>query len=315
MPFRKLALLAASITTVLLAPTTLAHANSFSALVVYGDSLSDNGNLYNATKAVLGAGIPTSPPYYMGRYSNGPVAVEQLASMLGTPLYDFAFGGATSGVGNIGDGGTQTTLGTFGLPGLTRELAGSSAFLSTPGLSSNALFVVWGGANDFLINGPVTTAAADIVGIVSTLKSAGAQHILVPGMPDLGLTPDYYGVAAATAYSQQFNALLQAGLPSGVTYFDTFGLLHQIEANPSAYGITDLTDPCLNPTTGAVCAKPSQYLFWDGFHPTSTIDTTLANNFAVAVLPTPEPPSWLLLASGVAGLSLLARGARERLQT
>ena len=75
MPFRKLALLAVSITTVILAPTTLAHADSFSALVVYGDSLSDNGNLYNATKAVLGTGIPTSPPYYMGRYySLGPAA-------------------------------------------------------------------------------------------------------------------------------------------------------------------------------------------------------------------------------------------------
>lgn len=312
MSFRKLALFAAPLAMAFLATAPFATAATFSGIVVYGDSLSDNGNLYNATKKVLGVGIPTSPPYYMGRYSNGPVAVEQLATKLGAPLYDFAFGGATSGVGNYGDNGTQTSLGLFGLPGLATELAGSQAFLSTPGLLSSALFVVWGGANDFVINGSVTVAAADIIGIVDTLASQGAKNILVPGMPDLGLTPDYYGEAAATAYSQQFNALLQAGLPAGATYFDTFGLLHQVEANPSAYGLTDLTDPCLNTTLGTVCSNPSQYLFWDGFHPTTTIDTLVANDFAAAVVPTPEPSTWMLLGSGMAGLGALVRRKRQK---
>src|SRR5580700_5150096 len=85
-------------------------ADTFTSVVVYGDSLSDNGNLFAAT------GQPPAP-YFEGRRSNGPVAVEQLATALGVPLHDFAWIGATTGIGNIGDGGTPTSFGALKLPG------------------------------------------------------------------------------------------------------------------------------------------------------------------------------------------------------
>lgn len=165
-------------------------ADPFTSVVVYGDSLSDNGNLFAAT----GGTIP-GPPYFDGRRSNGPVAVEQLATTLGVPLQDFAWIGATTGIGNFGDGGTPTGFGSFGLPGMQTELAGTAGLLG-PFLSSG-LFVVWGGANDFLAPSPldsfpsgvIARGVSDLVGIVTTLQGLGAQHILVPGMPDLGLTP------------------------------------------------------------------------------------------------------------------------------
>jgi phospholipase/lecithinase/hemolysin len=280
----------------------LAKASSFSEVVVYGDSLSDNGNLYSLT------GQPPSP-YYNGRFSNGPVGVEQLATMLGIPLVDFAFGGATSGVGNYFDGGTQTALGAFGLPGVAGELAGSQPFLASTNLSS-ALFVVWGGANDFLVAGSVTTAVNNIDSIVATLESDGATHILVPGIPDLGLTPDFYGDTVATAYAAAFNSLLQGSLPAGATYVDTFNLLRSINSDPAAYGFTDVTDPCLNTTAMTLCSNPTQYLFWDGFHPTTTADAILANEFAAAA--TPEPTSILLLGSGLSGLAVVVRQRMRR---
>ena len=171
MPCRKFLLLVA----ILLLATPFTNASFYSTLVVYGDSLSDNGNLYSAI------GYPPSP-YFQGRFSNGPVAAEQLAAALGVPLLDFAFGGATSGIGNYVDGGTQTTPGAFGLPGMQLELAGSAPIL-TPPLTTTALFMVWGGANDFLVGGSVSTAVANIDSIIATLQSDGAQHILVPGMP------------------------------------------------------------------------------------------------------------------------------------
>ena len=292
MPFRKLLLLVAFI---LLVKTSFADSSQYSALVVYGDSLSDNGNLYSV------AAYPPSPPYYMGRFSNGPVAAEQLASFLGVPLYDFAFGGATTGVGNYVDGGTQTTPGSAGLPGMQGELALSAPILKPP-LTSTALFLVWGGANDFLVSGSISTAVANIDSIIATLLGDGAQHILVPGMPDLGITPDFYGNSTATEYALLFNSLLQASLPQGVTYVDTFYLSEKLSTDPEAYGLTNSTDPCFNGTT--VCSNPNQYLFWDGFHPTTAADAILASQFAAA---TPEPSSILLIGTGMSGLIVLVR--------
>ena len=311
MSLRPLLSLVGSVVMGLVALTPATYADTFSSVVVYGDSLSDNGNLYRLS----GGTVPASPPYDNGRLSNGPLAVEQLATRLGLPLIDFAVAGATSGVGNEIDGGTQASFGAFHLPGMLAELgsAGSAALLASN--PSTSLFVVWGGANDFLAKGStVATAAADIDTIVGTLEAAGARHILVPGTPDLGLTPDFLGTSAAasaTAYSEAFNTLLQSTLPFGATYVDTFNLLRAVVAHPAQYGFTDTTQPCLNSVTGQVCSDPSKYLFFDGLHPTTAGDTIVANEFANAVTPTPEPSSLLLLGSGVVGLTTLVRGRRR----
>ena len=78
-------------------------------------------------------------------------------------------------------------------------------------------------------------------------------------MPDLGLTPAYYGNPSATALSYAFDQGLRADLPAGVTYFDAFGFMHAVVANPGAFGFTDVTDPCLVGITP--CSNPNRYLF------------------------------------------------------
>jgi outer membrane lipase/esterase len=67
MQSRKAPNFAALISLTVLALTSLATAGAYSNIFVYGDSLSDLGNIY----AISGHTIPPSPPYYMGRFSNG----------------------------------------------------------------------------------------------------------------------------------------------------------------------------------------------------------------------------------------------------
>ena len=281
---------------------TLANASPFSAVVVYGDSLSDNGNLFAV------AGQPGPPAYYPGRASNGPVAVELLSGYLGVPLLDFAWAGSTTGIGNhLDPGGTPTSLGTNGVPGMTTSFGMTSAAISSQ--AASALFVVWGGPDDFLSPSPLdktpieiaNRAVTNIVGIASGLQSLGAQDILVPGLPDLGLTPfgQTVGVAQASALSAYFNTTLRNSLPAGVTFYDTSALMHRVVNNPAAYGFTNVTGQCIDPTASVPtpCANPDQYLFWDDFHPTTRAHQILAQEFADTAVP--EPATFLLTGWGL----------------
>jgi phospholipase/lecithinase/hemolysin len=255
------------------------------------------GNIYTVSNHT----IPLSPPYYNGRFSNGPLAVEYLANSLHAPLTSFAWGGATTGIGNSGDNGTQTSFGFLGLPGMETQVATTLGSIPAQ-LIPTSLFIVWGGPDDYISGGTVAQGVTDVLTIIGALQLAGAQHILVPGMPDLGLTPAYYGSASASGFSQAFDLTLQANLPKGVTYFDTYGFMHYVVSNPGLFGFTDVTDPCLVGTTP--CSNPNQYLFWDSLHPTTAADAILAAQFANAV---PEPSTLLMLGTGVAGLAGMLR--------
>ncbi len=280
-------------------------------VIVYGDSLSDNGNLYRAS----GNTAPPSPPYYDGRRSNGPVAVEQLASSLNVPLIDYAWIGATTGIGNYADGGTVTSVGTYGLPGMTATYAATSGAI-TPYLST-ALFVVWGGPNDFLAPSPNDTSTAATIlralnnelTIIQELKGRGARTILAPGMPDLGLTPYFQSLgpiaaAGGTAITNAFNSALQAELPPGVIYYDTAALLRAVIADPTAYGFLNATDYYLHVSTG----NPNDYVFYDDFHPTTATHALIAREFLEATA-VPEPSTLIIVGSGFA--LLLFRRKRQ----
>ena len=89
-----------------------ASAQSYDRLVVFGDSLSDNGNLYLAT----GRTTPASPPYFQGRFSSGPVWTE----LLGFNAANFT--GPVTGSINYAFGGSRTDASTTPPPGMLAQL-------------------------------------------------------------------------------------------------------------------------------------------------------------------------------------------------
>jgi cholinesterase len=232
-------------------------------------------------------------PYFFGRYSNAPVAVERLAEKLGVPLHDFAVGGALSGLTNEDPRLPQTGV-----------LAQVQAFVAAKRrLDADALNVVWGGANDFLGASDLNPSAAikitrDAVSNLSqsliALYRRGARHFLVPNLPDLGLAPlERSQSSEATGVSVLFNRALGLALhalsnslrESDIRTFDTAALLQTVVDSPGAYGFANVNDACVGDST-YVCILDSfnggdaaGYLFWDAVHPSSKAHALLADQF------------------------------------
>jgi phospholipase/lecithinase/hemolysin len=273
----------------------------FTQVIAFGDSLSDNGNTFTAS-----GGVYPIAPTTMGRQSSGPVAVEYLAAALGVDLNDRAWAGATTGQGNTWDGGSVSTR--TGLPGMTSALEDDlqAGLVVDP----DALYLVWGGPNDLLaLSSPadaprvISQAVTNLVTITAILQGLGAQHVIVPGMPDLSVTPRVRfldtvqpGTAALLQFvSLQFNTSLAAALPGGAKYFDTNSVFLDVYNNPGAYGFENVSTPCA--VVGVVCATPSDYLFWDDLHPTSEAHQLLGDAFYTAAIP--EPSTWLTVFAGL----------------
>lgn len=262
-------------------PNLLAPPVNYAAMYVFGDSLSDTGNDYAATKAqrMTPAIPPSDTPYatyWEGRFSNGPVAVEYLWQLIArkpgselTPFVEaggldkkasvnFAFGGAGSGVQNV------TPMG-FPVPGLQGQVALYAKALAGKKSRPNALYVVWSGSNDYLQN--ISHDPYQVVGQVAqsirALYDTGAREFLVPNLPDLGGTPmvKAQGTAASAQFTQlakNHNALLASNLRTlaALPGIKIFGLdVYKLGETLTSVGLINTDVPALafqSPDTGAV---------------------------------------------------------------
>jgi len=315
---------------------TTVNAGAFSQLVVFGDSLSDPGNAAAMTTPSGGQPFfPPSPPYAY-RFSNGPTAAEYLAQSYGvtvnlgwptamTTSNNFAVGGALNSNGNYNftvDSPTGlTNYPTVANTGIAQQIAQYKEN-STP-VADQTLFLLWGGPNDIFLG--LATRPGDMSNVISgaltamayniqTLVGLGAEHILVPGMPDLGKTPAALEAGPdAPALMSQISAGYNLGLTDlldtldnlladTLLYrFDTAAFLNQVTANPAAYGFTNITEAC---PTAVWSTDPecTGYLYFDNVHPSTAGHRLLAGQFAAAA-PAPETYALMLLGLAVIGWS------------
>lgn len=274
----------------------------FSSVIAFGDSLSDNGNYYRLVDKLT----PLTPqdgspplPYFYGRYSNGPVAVELLAANLGVPLYDFAVGGAMSGLAN-----EDPRFPRSGVLGQVQDFV-----VKSERLDDEALYVVWGGANDFLgatnlgtpgvAEAVISNAITNLTQSIGLLYAHGARHFLVPNLPDLGLIPlnrgdqaagaSYLSMTFNQAYAGAISDLGQQLRHADIHTIDVSSLLETIVGSAATYKLLNVTDACVSDPTYACVLNSfnsgtaSGYLFWDDVHPTASAHALLAGQFALAV--------------------------------
>ncbi|WKJ90092.1 SGNH/GDSL hydrolase family protein [Methylomonas montana] len=253
---------------------------AFSDIYVLGDSLADQGNLFQATTTLTGTGSPADDHYFSGRFSNGEVYTGLLAEKLGGCLTaSSSDGGGT----NFAYGGTRTnynivenppTAGGF-TPGRypwTLNLQ-RQAFVDQAINDPHGLYIVFSGSNDMsdligrtIVQGFAATkpmsdqAVQGIRNSIQAFIDAGARDILVPNLPDLGVVPRVFtrnppnstlvsdtATALATRYNQTLDQVLDEIASTNdvnIIRFDTFSFLREVVGNPAAFGLSNATEPC-----------------------------------------------------------------------
>ena len=244
--------------------------NPFSALVAFGDNLSDNGNGSYAHH-VADKNNPYSAIYGARTWTNAQVAVSFLTDLLGVPMnQDFAFGHAWGGsdagatLDNtmyVSDFHNATVAAELGCPGAPPASQQVSTYISQ-GVNKEALHFLWIGNNDADMVGfyqpsaftkNLTTGMTKVVG---ELLDAGAPYVFIPNIYPKQLAPvvpKYYGWtsqsdqdAFGTFITNANNAMKSAlaSMPNSdkVIYYDANAFLTSVWNNAANYGITNAKD-------------------------------------------------------------------------
>nr|WP_321398221.1 SGNH/GDSL hydrolase family protein [uncultured Desulfobacter sp.] len=281
-------------------------------IVVFGDSLSDTGNLYFATTPTDENGdsvqTPKSPPYYQGRFSNGLVWVEYLAMAMGVEVPTPSLLGGT----NYAWGGAETGDGISirKTPNIGTQIG---SFLGANSPRDNQLFVLWAGANDIdneddpnpqeIVN--------NIIEHIRTLALASSDdtlNLMIPNLPPLGQTARSQCLGSEISWifdgiSIEFNIILGKALNNlknelktadakelNLYRLDIFSLFQEMLIDPAAFGFTNVSDTVRMSTDDLGCPlgvsivpdeeelvdNPDEYIFFDDIHPTTAAHKVIA---------------------------------------
>ncbi|RMH91038.1 autotransporter domain-containing protein [Lysobacter pythonis] len=317
---------------------SLAQQGPFSQTVFFGDSLTDAGYfrplLPLAAQPVIGQ-FTTNPGLVWSQFLADYYRTDASTAWLATGRVPLADKG-----GNYAVGGARVGTEVNGALGYTPSLSSQLAEHLRRGggrADADALYTVWGGANDlFAVTNdgadPAATLAAAVgaeVGVVDKLHAAGARYILVPTVPDIGITPAFRAKGAAamaqgSALAAAYNDALFKGLAARnlrVIPLDTYRLLGEVVADPGTYGFRNVSGTACqpqitaqslacNPTSYVSPDAPYTYAFADGVHPGSAAHAILAD-YAVATIEGPRQVAVLPHSAATVGRQRADRVAEQ----
>lgn len=290
------------------AATSLDKKAQISQIYAFGDSYSDNGGsmkisseIMKLPKLINGASILPSDPksklYWNGRWSNGPTAVEVLATDLNIKLTDYAVGGATSGKHNYYDWiDKYKDTGVLGqVDSFKKSLAGQKA-------DPKALYFIFVSANDyfahmdFTLAGTIKELSKQTVENIDTttkeLSSLGAKNFMIVNCTDLSVVP-WEAINSRTSQAKEYTKDVDTELPGNlkilattlnvkITLFDYTAVSKKIRSNPSKYGIKEIDKPFERTYPNIVVGKdnPNEHYFWDEWHPTKVVHKIVGDEMA-----------------------------------
>jgi thermolabile hemolysin len=180
--------------------------NTVERMVIFGDSMSDTGNLKTWLR------IFPREPYFAGRFSNGPIWVDYFGLHSSISIQNWALGGLISKSSNI----NNTMLDSIKLAisssadAEIKRYYQKSLYNRPISKPKETLFFIWVGGNDYLnkmdsniadifldqpeypiegLNDFTTTVASNIIDNIDMLYQVGARKFLLANLPNLGLLP------------------------------------------------------------------------------------------------------------------------------
>ena len=277
---------------------------SFTNLIVFGDSLSDTGNVFTRS----GGLFPPSPPYADGRFSNGDLIVDIIAEEFGLPENtsylvggtNYAFGGATTGEGTSQVGFFDILPAPIEVPNIAGQI---DIYLSTQTPQQNDLFYIFGGGNDIVFSlgegeqPPTPQSLVDnITDNITELAQSGAKTFVVPNLPPLDIIPLFAEqspetIAIINNITDNFNLLLDQELDSIATDLDVTiiepdlnTIIDELIGNADQLGFTNTTESVIDIDNGVLIGNPAEFIFWDFIHPTTAVNEIVAPQLIETIL-------------------------------
>ena len=264
----------------------------FTNVVLFGDSHTDTKNIYKLSRRAW----PLSPPYYRGRYCNGPNWVDQLK----VPGIDnYAYGGATTDNAVVQG---YAAFRTFEVPGVRQQV---DLYLNTTAVSkinfATTLYIFWAGGNDLLFKPTLVPPqiVSSLLNSVNYLLGIGAKHVLIFNQMPAQYIPAALGLTSAanlaqlTAWSNivlntSVSTMQQTYSQAVIKVFDINTLMTKVVTSQSGY-FTNATASCWNAvnitTVIKLCKNPDKFVFLDNIHMASSVHELIADAVRDYLLP------------------------------
>jgi len=256
----------------------------YGSIVVFGASYCDNAHPRDSRFS----SSLRQPPYYQGRWSNGPVWVEHIAEVMGVPLYNYAYGGATANNAHFNSGVPDTWA---QIQDYKRDIKsgkihrGNGKVLHLMWVGINSIHQIWhsGGGVEKAIQeaNEVKRQFSYLLSDRTINRFSSEFHALT--LPPLEIVPsDAYvafrsgGIKALTdAYNNRLISAIQGLNSPSASVLDIGRFWYRVQFAPTSFGFSNVNSPCIS--NYVPCKNPQEYIYFDSLHPTARMHALIGD--------------------------------------